>query len=73
MVLFRSLRAKRTALSLATEIFPLRVKWFLRVYEDAAKKKYGYLYISFDNQADELLMLRSDIFYSLGDIPIVYA
>ena len=71
LVLFRSKIDKRNILSLATQIFPTRVRWFLKVFIQATKVKYSYLYVSFDDSPD-LFTLRSKIFLSLGDIPEIY-
>ena len=71
LVLFRSKIDKRNIVSLATQIFPTRVRWFLKVFIQATKVKYSYLYVSFDDSPD-LFTLRSKIFLSLGDIPEIY-
>ena len=72
MVLFKSVRDQRNVLSLGSQVFPSRLKWFLQVYGDATVKPFSYIFLSFENQANPILMVRAKIFYPLGDIPEVY-
>ena len=72
MVLFRSVRDQRNRFSVASQVFPSRVKSFLQVFRDATLTPFSYLFLSFDNQANPIFMVRSKIFYPLGDIPEVY-
>ena len=71
LVLFRSKVDKRNIFAIGTQIFPTRVKWFIKIFIQATRTKYSYLYIDFTDSPD-IFFLRSRIFLSLGDIPEIY-
>lgn len=71
VVLFRSPRDKITVLNIGRSSFPSNYKWFVDVYEDATKDRFGYLMLSFHPQARVELMLRTKIFYNI-ETPYLY-
>ena len=54
------------------QAFPTRFAWFKKVLEHVMREKYAYLFMSFNPETPAELILRSKIFYNLGETPIVY-
>ena len=71
IVYFRSMRDHLGAMNLGRSSFPNRYKWFCAVYQDAIKEKYSYLYMSFNAETKQELVLRTRIFYNI-EVPIIY-
>ena len=72
LVYFRSLRDHVGAMTIGRQAFPHKYEFFKAVYEDVMKDPFSYLYMSFNAQARPELILRTKIFYNLGEIPIIY-
>ena len=72
LVYFRSLRDHVGAMTIGRQAFPHKYKFFKAVYEDVMKDPFSYLYMSFTAQARPELILRTKIFYNLGEIPFIF-
>nr|CAD2201644.1 unnamed protein product [Meloidogyne enterolobii] len=58
--------------TLATQLFPSRTKYFLEAYANATKETFGYLLVDVHPSTPELLRLRTHIYQSENEKPIIY-
>nr|CAD2188769.1 unnamed protein product [Meloidogyne enterolobii]CAD2201837.1 unnamed protein product [Meloidogyne enterolobii] len=58
--------------TLATQLFPSRIKYFLEAYANATKQTFGYLLVDVHPSTPELLRLRTHIYQNENENPIIY-
>lgn len=61
MVLFKNPRDRSQIVSLASQMYPKRTKFFSEVFEDATKTPHGYLLIDLKQETPDELRLRTGI------------
>ena len=62
IVLFKNRRDEQQIYTLARQIFPTKVRYFMQAYEMATTEKYSYLLIDLSPHTDKKYQLRSCIF-----------
>lgn len=62
LVLFKNPRDKSQILPLARQVFPDNPSSFVRIYKDATRKPFGYLFLDLTQTANDLLRFQTDIF-----------
>jgi len=62
IVLFKNPRDQGQARSLAQQVFPNRVKFFMNSFENATQKQHGYLLLDLHPRTPEEIRVRSRIF-----------
>ncbi len=70
LILFKNPSDKLQVQSLARQIYPSQVRFFLDAFEEATKEPYSYLMIDLMQTCAEELRLRTNIFP--GEITLVY-
>lgn len=66
LVLFKNPRDQSIATSLARQMFPNRVRKFQKIFEDATKKSYSYLFIDLKPETPNEVRLLTNVF----DVPL---
>lgn len=75
IILLKNPRDKSQVYSLGRQLFPNQINYFREAYEDATKRKHGYLLIDLSQNCDDNHRLRTDIFNihpKLGYTPSIY-
>ena len=62
IVLFKNPRDKSLASIIARQMYPSKIKWFQKVFEDATCEPYSYLFIDLKPFTNEKVRLLSAIF-----------
>ena len=70
MVLMKNLRDVSQVGVLGRQLYPGKSKGFMKAYEDALSKTYGYFLVDMSPHASDKYRLRTDIFP--GEDPIIY-
>ena len=69
--LLKNPRDTLSAFSLFKAAFPSRFAWCKEVFHDVMnRKKFAYMYLSFNVETDPKLVVRTDIFYNQGETPL---
>ena len=61
LVLFKNPRDKLQVLTLAKQMYPGRTEFFLRQYEEAVRRPYGYLLIDLETTTQDDCRLRTNV------------
>lgn len=73
LVLMRNPAGELQVRTLATQLFPSRVPYFMEAYRDACAKNFGYLLVDLHPAGQEALRLRTHIYVDEDEGPtIVY-
>ena len=61
MVLFRNPRDKLQILTLAKQMYPSETAWFIKEYEEAVRRPYGYLFVDLRPTTTDICRLRINV------------
>ena len=70
ILLLKASRDLQQIATLGRQILPGQSKYFMAAYEQATKKKYGYLLIDLSPHTDKTYLLRSNIF--VGEDTVIF-
>ena len=61
MVLFKNPRDKLQILTLAKQMYPSETAWFIKEYEEAVRRPYGYLFVDLKPTTPDNFRLRTNV------------
>ncbi|XP_078367598.1 uncharacterized protein LOC144651511 [Oculina patagonica] len=61
LVLFKNPRDKLQILTLAKQMYPGQTAWFMKQYEDAVQRPFGYLFVDLKPTTQESCRLRTNV------------
>ena len=61
LVLFKNPRGKLQILTLAKQMYPSETAWFIKEYEEAVRRPYGYLFVDLRPTTPERCRLRTNV------------
>ena len=61
LVLFKNPRDKLQILTLAKQMYPSETAWFIKEYEEAVRRPYGYLFVDLRPTTPERCRLRTNV------------
>ena len=61
LVLFKNPRDKLQILTLAKQMYPSETAWFIKEYEEAMRRPYGYLFVDLRPTTPERCRLRTNV------------
>ena len=61
LVLFKNPRDKLQILTLAKQMYPKQTDWFLKQYEEAVRRPFGYLFIDLKPNTEDSCRLRKNV------------
>ena len=61
LVLFKNPRDKLQILTLAKQMYPRQTDWFLRQYEEAVQRPFGYLFVDLKSTTQDNCRLRTNV------------
>ena len=61
MVLFKNPRDKLQILTLAKQMYPSETAWFIKEYEEAVRRPYGYLFVDLRPTTPDRCRLRTNV------------
>ena len=61
MVLFKNPRDKLQILTLAKQMYPKQTDWFLKQYEEAVRRPFGYLFLDQKPSTEDNCRLRTNV------------
>ena len=61
LVLFKNPRDKLQILTLAKQIYPSETAWFIKEYEEAVRRPYGYLFVDLRPTTTDSCRLRTNV------------
>lgn len=70
IVLFKNVRDRSLASNLARQMYPDRVRSFQRIFEEATKDEFSYLFIDLKPRTPEEIRLRSHVLGEKNFVPI---
>ena len=71
IVLMKNPRDKSQIYSLARQLYPNKIKFFIEAYEDATKEPYSYLRVDLTPSTPECFRLQTKLFPENGEISVV--
>ena len=61
LVLFKNPRDKLQILTLAKQMYPSETDWFIKEYEEAVRRPYGYLFVDLKPTTPDRCRLRTNV------------
>ena len=61
LVLFKNPRDKLQILTLAKQMYPSETAWFIKEYEEAVRRPYGYLFVDLRSTTTDRCRLRTNV------------
>ena len=61
MALFNNPRDKLQVLTLAKQMYPSETAWFIKEYEEAVRRPYGYLFVDLRPATTDRCRLRTNV------------
>ena len=61
LVLFKNPRDKLQILTLAKQMYPSETAWFIKEYEEAVRRPYGYLFVDLRSTTPKRCRLRTNV------------
>ena len=61
LVLFKNSRDKLQILTLAKQMYPTETVWFIKKYEEAVRKPFGYLFVDLKPMTPDRCRLRTNV------------